>query len=356
MAGKFRWCKFSECDVNDPFFRTLMNDYEEFPAWFAKKSKDGEKALVFSDEQGFGAFVYLKKENEAIELVDKTLPATFRLKIGTLKLADRFQGQRLGEGAVGVALWRWQAEKCDEVYLTVFGKYKSLISILERFGFNCVGMNKRGECVFVKNRKNIDYSDPFKAFPFIDPNFTKAGLIPIQEQFHDRLFPYSELKGNKREIEEETAGNGVTKVYIGSPYSALHYEVGEPIFIYRIYEGATGKTFRSAITSYCVITKIDVIKSNGTTKVSLDDFIKNAGNKTVFTADELSSIYADKDNVVMIEMIYNGFFGKGHNVTHKELNDRGLFYTYPYNLEYSKEQFINILKMGDKNVQNIIID
>lgn len=58
----------------------------------------------------------------------------------------------------------------------------------------------------------------------------------------------------------------------------------------------------------------------------------------------------------MIEMTYNGFFGKGHNVNHKELKDHGLFDTYPYHLVYDKKQFINILEMGDKDAQNVIID
>lgn len=54
MAGKFQWCKFSDVDLNDRFFDSLKNDYEEFPNWFAKKCAAGESALVFYDEQGIG--------------------------------------------------------------------------------------------------------------------------------------------------------------------------------------------------------------------------------------------------------------------------------------------------------------
>lgn len=356
MAGKFQWCNFSDCDLKDNFFTTLMEDYEEFPSWFEKKSKAGEKALVFTDEQGIGAFVYLKIEIETIELVDRILPAIPRLKIGTMKLANRFQGQRLGEGALGVSLWRWQEEKCDEVYLTVFEKHSTLIAILENFGFKCIGMNKRGECIYLKSRKKLDYSDAYKSFPFINPDFQKAGLLPIQEQYHDSLFPYSELKGNKRNIEEETAGNGITKVYIASPATMMNYTSGSPVFIYRIYQGATGKTYKSCITSFATITKIEVIKSAGRCQVILADFLKKAGNKTIFTQQELTDFYNKKSNVVMLELAYNGYFGKGHNVIHKDLNDNELFYTYPYQIEYSKQQFINILEMGDTDVQNVIID
>lgn len=355
MAGKFEWRKFKDVNVNDTFFDSLKRDYIEFPGWYQKKSDNNEYALVFDDSQGVGAFVYLKKEAEPIKLIDKTLPSIQRVKIGTLRLAERFRGLRLGEGALGVSLWKWRDTKCDEIYVTVFEKHRELINLFDRFGFVCIGKNARGECVYIKNRHNIDYSDPYKAFPFIRPDFNKAGLIPIYEEFHDRLFPYSELRGNKREIEEEIAGNGITKIYIGTPYSAMHYVEGEPVCIYRIHTGNEQKTYKSSITSYCTITKIDIIKSTGNASMPLDDFIKSAGNKTLFTPNELTNIYR-KNNVVMLEVIYNGFFGKGHNVIHKKLNEQGLFQTYPYNIEYSKEEFMKILEMGDVDVQNVIID
>ena len=58
----------------------------------------------------------------------------------------------------------------------------------------------------------------------------------------------------------------------------------------------------------------------------------------------------------MLEVVYNGFLGKGHNVIHKNLKEQGLFDVHPYNLDYTKEQFIKLLEMGDVDVQNIIID
>jgi L-amino acid N-acyltransferase YncA len=338
------------------FLDSLKSDYEEFPDWFAKKSTAGESALVFYDEQGIGSFVYLKEENEPIELTTGSLPAMPRLKIGTLRLAERFRGQRLGEGALGVSLWRWQEKQLKEIYVTVFDKHTALINLFEHFGFRCEGKNPRGEFVYIKSRDSIDYSDAYKAFPFIRPDFNKAGIIPVKENFHDRLFPYSELKGNNIEIEEETAGNGITKVYIGMPYTPVHYATNEPVCIYRIFQGAGQKTYKSVITSYCTITKLEIIKEKTICHVSLNDYIDTAGNKTVFTEEELTKIYKENVNVVMLEMVYNGYFGKGHNVTHKELTDNGLFNAHPYNIDYSKDEFIKILEMGDVDVQNVIID
>ncbi|MDR2944344.1 MAG: hypothetical protein LBU81_04580 [Methanosarcinales archaeon] len=355
MAGKFQWYKFSDVNLSDSFFDSLKEDYQEFSEWFMKKSEADENAMVFYDDEGIGAFVYLKEENEPIELETSELPARPRIKIGTLRLAERFRGQRLGEGALGVSLWRWQETKKEEIYVTVFEKHESLVSLFKRFGFKKVGINSRGESIYLKSRQDISYSNPYISFPFISPNFKKAGLIPIYDSYHDKLFPYSELKGAKTEIEEETAGNGITKIYIATPFSSMHYYVGEPVGIYRIFSGPK-KQFKSVLTSYCTITKIDVVKDQNHPIITATEFIKMAGNKTIYTPETLLRIYDQNRNVVMIEMVYNGYFGQGHNINYKELSDNGLFSTYPYNLIYSPEEFIQILEMGDVDVQNVIIN
>lgn len=67
-----------------------------------------------------------------------------------MKIAERFRGQRLGEGAIGLVLWKWQKSGTDEIYVTAFDKQDLLISQLEKFGFNKVGFNLNGEGVYVK--------------------------------------------------------------------------------------------------------------------------------------------------------------------------------------------------------------
>ena len=60
MAGKYKRIKFSEINLNDPFFDSLKDDYIEFPEWFKKKCFQEEYSFVFKDEAGIGAFIYLK--------------------------------------------------------------------------------------------------------------------------------------------------------------------------------------------------------------------------------------------------------------------------------------------------------
>ena len=60
MAGKFERKRFSEIDLNDPFFDSLKADYPGtssstgFVQWFTKKAADGKRALVFEDDQEVG--------------------------------------------------------------------------------------------------------------------------------------------------------------------------------------------------------------------------------------------------------------------------------------------------------------
>ena len=356
MADRFEWKKFSEVDINDSFFDSLKSDYIEFCDWFQRKSDEGESALVFNDSLGVAAFIYLKRENETITLADRVLPEKQRLKIGTLKLSERIRSQRLGEGALGVALWYWQQVQYEEIYVTAFDKHTELINLFSRFGFERVGQNNRGEGVFLKSRSYLDYSDPYRCFPFLSSQIEYAGVIPIEDVFHDKLFPYSELFGTDRNVEEVTAGNGITKVYIAAPTQNIVYKVGMPVFIYRIFTGVGQKAYKSVITSLCTISKITTIKNNYSPKVTFEDFVGIAGNKTVYPEEELQEIFDHKRNVVAIELIYNTYFGKGHNVNFATLKDNGLFETYPYQIVYSKDELEKILELGGRNVQNIIID
>ena len=149
MAGKFQRKCFSEINLDDPFFDSLKADYPGtanstgFITWFRKKASSGKTALVFEDELGIGAFINLKPdEAEEIQLADgRVLPKVVRLKITTIKIDERYRHQRIGEGAIGLTLWQWRDLGTNEIYVTVFDKHHSLIFLLEKYGFNCVGKN-----------------------------------------------------------------------------------------------------------------------------------------------------------------------------------------------------------------------
>ena len=141
MAGRFFLRKFADINLEDEFFDTLKADYPGnanstgFIEWFNKKANNGSTALIFEDDIGIGAFVVIKKEQECIELKSDVLPDLKRIKISTFRIAERYRRQRIGEGAIGLILWKWQQSDCDEIYVTVFDKHRTLITQFERFGF-----------------------------------------------------------------------------------------------------------------------------------------------------------------------------------------------------------------------------
>jgi L-amino acid N-acyltransferase YncA len=358
MPSKFILIPFAKCNLKDRFFDSLKQDYTEFSDWFSKKANAGETAYVFQDESNhIHAFMYLKDETDKIPLLKSSLPVARRLKIGTLKLSESILGQRLGEGALGMALWRWRESNVDQIYLTVFSHHESLIDLVTKFGFKEIGQNPRRELVFMKDKRSLDTSDPFKSFPYLLPNFEKACYIPVNDYYHDTLFPYSELHRTNQEAEEIAAANGITKVFLGFPTSNLPHEHGDPVIIYRIYTGTTGsKTYKSVATSFCTVTKVLPVKISNSQMISQEEFLTHAANKTVFTMEELQGFYSTKKNLILIEMVYNGFFGKGHNITHRDLTDAGLFDGYPYTIRLTPEEFAQILEMGGKNAADLIAD
>lgn len=357
MGGKFEYRLFRDMDITDPFFNSLKKDYPGFEtAWFPKCAREGREALVFSDEHGLGAFVAMKPEFEPIPLKNGEYPAVPRLKVCTLLLAERFRGQRLGEGAIGLVLWKWQELKLDEVYVTVFPSHADLISQLKKFGFITVGYNPNGELVFIRSRKSIDFSNPYKSFPFVSPEFKKGGYLIVEDNFHDTLFPYSELHNTLQEKLDKDVANGITKVYIGKQYRT-HYQKGEPVFIYRKYTGGPGKRYRSCITSYCVVDDVIAVKRFGQRLCSFEDFCKIVGNKSVFSKEDLIRRYREDKNVTVIRMLYCGYFGEGKNVNMDWLECNKLWSpegVYPANHEIAPKQCAAIWKAGGIDVYNAV--
>lgn len=367
MAGKFYVKRFSDINLDDVFFDTLKTDYPGTPNstgfvdWFSKKANNGDTALIFEDEFGIGAFIALKLEEEEIKLQGSIIPKEKRLKISTFRIAPRYQGQRIGEGAIGLVLWKWLPLDCTEVYLTVFEKQRDLISLFERFGFINRGYNLDEEYVYTKSRNQIDFTDPYKSFPFINSKFNKAGYVIIDDNYHDTMFAYSELAHNNNILQDsirKSVTNGLTKIYVGGAAEST-YNIGDPVLIYRRYTQGSGKRYRSCVTSFCVVTDIIQAKSNYKHLMSFDKLLKRIGNKSVFNQNELYNQYKNNRNVMVIELLYYGYFGAGNNVNMNWLDNNGYWATsgqYPTSVKLSLEQFKNVLREGKIDVQNVIVD
>jgi RimJ/RimL family protein N-acetyltransferase len=362
MAGKFEYKKFSEININDPFFTSLKKDYPgsatstEFTRWFSNKVREGKKALVFEDENGIGAFVNLKSdETEEIHLTNgRILPPEPRVKITTIKIDSRFRRQRIGEGALGLTLWAWRNLKLDEIYVTVFEKHHDLTKLLEKYGFEYMGDNLNGEGVYLKDRRSLDFRDACRAFPFISGQMMHAGCLAIDMDYHDTMFAYSELANTLQEKVDISVANGLKKVYIGSSPKPA-FEVNDPILIYRKYTGNHGKPgYKSVVTSYCVVTRVEQIKTKGMYLQTYNDYIKMVGNKSVFPESKLRELYNGRHSLTIIELLYCGYFGAGNNVNWRWLHDNQLWPDgHPMSFQYTKSQFESILQQGGIDTNNV---
>ena len=364
MAGKFERKSFSEINLNDPFFDSLKADYPgsatstSFIKWFRKKTDQGERALVFEDDQGIGAFVKLKSDEiEEIKLQDgSSLPPVDRLKISTIKIDERYRNRRIGEGAIGLTLWQWRDLGVNEIYVTVFEKHASLIFLLEKYGFVYAGDNFNGERVYIKDRRKLDFSDPCKAFPFLNDSIQHAGCLAIDMEYHDTMFASSELANTLQERVDISVANGLKKVYIGSPIS-LSFNVGEPVFIFRRYTGNQGRpAFKSCLTTFCIATRIEKIKNAGRTLISYEQYRHLVGNKSVYDEQQLRMKYDTLPSLTLIELLYCGYFGAGNNITWSWLQDNNCWPGgHPMSLRFNREQIEKILQRGSVNVENVII-
>ena len=364
MADRFERKLFSDINLDDPFFDTLKEDYggespQSFIPWFHRKASEGKKALVFEDNDGIGAFINLKTcEVEEIALDNGViLPSVPRMKISTIKIDDRYRGQRIGEGALGLTLWEWRDSGSDEIYVTVFPKHETLISLLKKYGFVLVGKKENGEGVFIKDRRRLDFSDPCKAFPFLSNDIQHAGCLAIDMEYHDTMFASSELANTLQERVDISVANGLKKVYIGSP-SSLGFVVGDPVFIYRKYTGTQGRPgHKSCITTYCIATRIERIKNAGRFLRTYEYYRQIVGNKSVFDDSQLRAKYDTLNNLTLIELLYYGYFGAGNNVNWFWLKNNGCWLdSHPMSFRYNREQVDKIFQEGNVNVKNVIVN
>jgi hypothetical protein len=172
------------------------------------------------------------------------------------------------------------------------------------------------------------------------------------------MFPYSELKNTFQESVGLSVANGISKVYVGSPTSPLPYLAGEPVFIYRRYDGKGGQPgYRSCITSYCVVSNLTVVKEKNIAKMTFDEFAQVVRNKTVYDINELREKFDKEKSLVVVDMLYYGYFGAGNNVNWVWLKDNGLWPEgYPTTARLTRDEFEKIMREGRINVQNVIIN
>jgi hypothetical protein len=93
--------------------------------------------------------------------------------------------------------------------------------------------------------------------------------------------------------------------------------------------------------------------------MTFDELKKAIGNKSVFDENEIYDKYMYFKNLIVLELLYIGYFGAGNNVNMDWLDNNGLWTPnnqYPTEKKLTLEQFKKILLEGNVDVSNVIID
>ena len=129
------------------------------------------------------------------------------------------------------------------------------------------------------------------------------------------------------------------------------------MFIYRKHTGTGVKKYKSCLTTYCVVREVLTVKSKGVALLPYSEYLKRIGNKSVYTDIELQTKYNVSTNLVLVDLVYYGFFGEGNNVNMDWLSRNDCWGNcYPTENRLTPEQFKKILREGHIDVDNVIID
>jgi hypothetical protein len=353
VVEEFLYQKFSDINVDDPFFDSLKVDYIEFTRWFFKKATEGESAYIQTRDNKIEGFLYLKLENGPITDINPEINVPRALKIGTLKINPH--GTRLGERFIKKSIDYALSNGINTLYVTVFEKHTSLLDLFLRYGFKLYGgkESKNGtEQVLIK-KLNKEYENIYLSYPKVNLNNSNMYLLAIYPEYHTRLFPDSKLITEPFDIVKDVSHtNSIRKVYISKIQATAALRKGDVIVIYRTKpKNDNGSAeYRSVATSICVVERVTAIKSFKT----FGEFKDACKNYSVFTDVELDNIYRSNSPHYIIQMTYNVAFKK--RIIRKYLADncnidRNLRWSF---IKLSYDQMQNIIKLGEVNESYII--
>ncbi|WNH10857.1 hypothetical protein [Thalassobellus suaedae] len=341
---------FGNINLNDAFFDSFKQDYNEFGNWFNKKA-DNISYVCITDGD-VKAFLYLKQEdpNEIYNDIEPSFPQKKRLKIGTFKVTST--GYKLGERFLKVIFDNALQYDVEEIYVTIFDKRDEqlrLIYLLQDWGFKHWGTKTTDngiEQVFVRECKPTpNLQQPKITFPAVSKN-TSKWIVPIYPQYHTELFPDSILNNESPAdfTENEPYRNAIKKVYISRSYNR-NLKGGDLVLFYR-----TGGHYAG------VVSTIGVVENIETNIRDENHFIELCRKRSVFDNAGLREFwnYRKNDRPFIVNFLYIDSFPMP-KVNLKRLRDLNIMQNAPRGFEpLSDAQFEQILKEARANESYII--
>ncbi len=289
-------------DVNNNIFNSLRVGYTGFNTWFENIARAGRKAWLCGEVDDIHAIcIYKEEENEPITNEGIKLEGRL-LKLCTFKVSKN--GYKLGELLIKQAFDYADINNIKGVYLTINesqSDLKFLKDLVGDFGFEYIGVDTKGrDSVFMKTFITLDSISTselslshleflIKYYPAINANSINAYLIPVQPQFHNRLFPDICPQHTLFSFDEDSVGNAIKQAYICRAQTKS-MNSGDIVFFYRTHDAKW-------ITTYGVVEQF-LIKNNS------DEIFNIVKNRTVYNIGDITKMNSDlKAKVILFRRI-----------------------------------------------------
>jgi hypothetical protein len=291
--------KAYEISQEHAIFSSLREDYPGFDPWFEKCKQQHRHCWALEIGKEIAGLVIRKDESHSD--ADTRHPGPKILKICTFKVRDEFQGEKFGELLLKQVLWFAQQNSYDLVYVTAYPKHAFLIDLLAYFGFHETKKLPNDEIMLEKTIAkgplppvigDLFDSDRVHYPRFHDGNVVRKFCVPIQPDYHRRLFPEiafgRELPLFPAETfgpilahgQERTPGNTIRKVYLCRA-KIKRLRSGDLLFFYMSKDACYAAS--QTITTVGIVERvIDAITA--------DDLIKHTAKRSVFSAENLHAM------------------------------------------------------------------
>lgn len=293
-----------ELNIEDSFFDSLRDTYgQEFNSWFEKCADTRRDAFAIRENgKVYALCIYKVEHNEAVN-DDGWNPCETKLKICTFKVSSEVRGVKYGEKLLAAVFQLCREKKIPFVYLTTGNIQRSLIDLLESFGFFSNGCQTvRGretpDDVYAKwtipsftGLKKLEKAEFLKRFypSYLDDVKVNKYLVPIQKEWHEKLFPEisyfaDSLFGAHLDF-QESEGNTIRKVYICKA-NISSIEPGDLLYFYRSED-------RHSVEAYGAVDA--VIRSTDLTEI-----MEIVEGRTVYTKEKLREILISAKNGLLV--------------------------------------------------------
>jgi len=301
--------------INDPFFNSLRKSYPTFDEWFVKISREGRCGWVLRERGRILALCIYKEEPDRADSDAIPLPS---LKICTLKVADEVSGRRIAELFLKLSFQYTIKNHLCSTYFTAHSDQESLIGLMTDFGFVEIGM-KGEEHILMKHMtppKVIDHSTDslnyaIKYYPhFMTEGNVKKFIIPIQPEFHNRIFP--DCPGTQPRLcdftEISPEGNTIKKAYICNA-KTMEIHAGDVLLFYRSHD-------QRAITSIGIVER--TIRTSNPSEI-----VRTVGNRTVYSFNEIRALASKHALVIIFRHMENLLKPVKHSVLSRSVGVKG---------------------------------